>query len=82
MFARLLPVIVLTAAAMAYVVSVQGPNLLAAANTGPMLVVVVLAVVTLGRGRGRWGGAGWQWPLGTLGFAVPALGLSLYLHHA
>lgn len=82
MFARLLPIIVLTAAAMAYVVYVEGPDLLAALNTVPMLIVVALAAVTLGRGRGRWSGAGWKWPLGTLGFAIPALGLSLYLHHA
>lgn len=79
---RLLPVILLTAAAMAYVVYVQGPDMLAAANALPMLIVVVLAAVTLRRGRGRWSGAGWKWPLGTLGFAIPAIGLSLYLHHA
>ena len=82
MFARLLPVIILTAIAMAYVVYVEGPDLLAALNVVPMLIVIVLATVTLGRGRGKWSGAGWKWPLGTLGFAIPALGLSLYLHHA
>lgn len=82
MLARLLPVILLTAAAMAYVVSVEGPGPLAAANTVPMLLVIALAAVTLRRGRGTWNGGGWRWPLGTLGFAIPALGLSLYLHHA
>lgn len=82
MFARLLPVIILTAAAMACIVYVEGPDLLAALNTVPLLIVIVLATVTLGRGRGKWTGAGWKWPLGTLGFAIPALGLSLYLHYA
>jgi hypothetical protein len=47
-----------------------------------MLVVIVLAAVTLYRGGGRWTGAGWRWPLATLGFALPAIGLSLYLHYA
>lgn len=82
MFARLLPVIIVTAASAAYVVAVQGTDPLAAANVVPMLVVIVLAVLTLRRGRGRWSGAGWQWPLGTLGFAIPAVGLTLYVHHA
>jgi hypothetical protein len=47
-----------------------------------MSVVIVLAAVTLYRGGGRWTGAGWRWPLATLGFALPAIGLSLYLHYA
>lgn len=79
---RLLPVIVLTAAAMAYVVHVEGPGLWSAVNTLPMLVVIVLAAIALWRGRGRFSGDGWRWTLGTAGFAVPAVGLSLYLHYA
>lgn len=79
---RLFPVILLVAAAMIYVVHVEGTGLLSAVNTLPMLAVIVLAAITLVRGRGRWTGAGWRWPLGTLGFAVPAVGLSLYLHYA
>ena len=42
----------------------------------------ILALLTLYRGGGKWSGAGLRMPLGTLGFAVPALGLSLYLHFA
>ena len=38
--------------------------------------------MTLYRGGGTWTGAGWRMPLGTLGYAVPALGLSVYLHYA
>jgi hypothetical protein len=51
-------------------------------NLLPLLTLLSLAIVTLHRGGGTWTGAGWRMPLGTLGFAVPALGLSLYLHYA
>ena len=47
--ARLLPVILLTTAAMMYVFHVEGPGMLALANALPMLVVVLLA---LGAGVG------------------------------
>ena len=50
----------------------------------PFLVtapVVALALVTLHRGQGQWTGSGWSWLLGTIGFAIPAVGLSLYLHY-
>lgn len=79
---RMLPVLLLTAAAMAWVIYVEGAGAYAAANVLPMLIAAVLAWITLRRGRGRWQGAGWRWPLGTLGFALPAIGLSLYLHYA
>jgi len=48
----------------------------------PPALVVALSVLALARGGGRWLGAGWRWPLGVVGFAVPALGLSAYLHYA
>lgn len=51
-------------------------------NLLPLLLLLVLAGLTLYRGGGRWSGAGWRMPLGTLGFAIPALGLSAYLHYA
>jgi hypothetical protein len=38
--------------------------------------------VTVWRGDGNWTGKGWRWPLGLVGFAIPALGLSVYLHYA
>jgi hypothetical protein len=79
---RVLPFALLSAAAMAYVAFVEWPGPYVAFNVFPMLIAVVLALVCLYRGGGRWNGAGWQWPLGTLGFALPAIGLSLYLHHA
>ena len=79
---RLLPVLLIIAAAMAYVGDVQGPDAYVLRNTGPMIGLVVLSAIALYSGGGSWTGAGWRWPLGTLGFAIPALGLSLYLHHA
>ena len=78
---RLLPVLFLTAAAMAYVAHVEGADAYAIRNITPLLMVIALAALTLYKGNGRWSGAGWRWPLGTVGFAIPALGLSLYLHY-
>lgn len=78
---RLLPVILVTAAIIVYVVNVEGGDAYAVRNTLPMLVVILLAAMTLKSGGGRWTGSGWRWPLATLGFAIPALGLSLYLHY-
>lgn len=79
---RLLPVLFVTAAAIAYVAHVERDDDYVIRNSLPMLAVAALAAVTLWRGGGRWAGAGWRWPLATLGFAIPAMGLSLYLHHA
>ncbi len=78
---RLLPVLFIVAAAIAYVFYVEGRHPYAPRNTLPMLAVLVFGLITLIRGKGHWVGSGWRWPLGTLGFAVPALGLSLYLHY-
>ena len=79
---RLLPVLFVTGAAVAYIFDVQGSDAYVLRNTVPMIVLVGLSALSLYRGAGSWIGAGWRWPLGTLGFAIPALGLSLYLHHA
>ena len=79
---RLLPVLFITAAATAYIVRVEGPAAYAIRNTVPILILLILSALTLIRSSGNWAAAGWSWPLGTLGFAIPALGLSLYLHHA
>jgi hypothetical protein len=78
---RLLPVIFVAVASMVYVRYVEGPDAWVPRNILPMLVIVVLAMLTLYRGGGSWTGAGWRWPLGTIGFSIPALGLSLYLHY-
>lgn len=80
-FVRLLPVVFITAAAIAYVVYVEGTTAYALRNTVPMLLLLMLSALSLYKGSGRWAGSGWRWPLATLGFAIPALGLSLYLHY-
>jgi len=78
---RLLPLFFITVAAMIYVGYVEGADAYVIRNVSPMLMVIVLSTLTLYKGRGSWTGAGWRWPLGTIGFAIPALGLSLYLHY-
>lgn len=77
---RVMPVLMLVASAIAYVAYIEGRDSYVFRNVLPMLFVAILAAVTLILGDGRWTGAGWKWPLGTIGFAVPAMGLSLYLH--
>ncbi len=78
---RLLPVLLVTASAIAYISHIEGPDAYALRNAAPMIIVLILSAITLYRGGGSWSGAGWRLPLGTLGFAIPALGLSLYLHY-
>lgn len=79
---RLLPVLIVCAAAGAAFAAVQGSGPWVLRNLVPLGVLAGLAGLTLVRGGGTWTGAGWRLPLGTLGFAVPALGLSCYLHYA
>jgi len=78
---RLLPVALVVAAAALYVVSVEGPDAHALRNVLPMAVTLLLAAIALVRGHGHYTGSGLQWTLGAAGFAIPALGLSLYLHY-
>lgn len=79
---RMLPPLFFTSGAIAYVAYVEGPDAYAMRNTLPMLMVLMLSALTLYKGGGHWAGAGWSRPLGTLGFSIPAIGLSLYLHYA
>ena len=78
---RLSPVVFVAIAAVAYMADVQGESGYVLRNAIPVFFVLVLAAITLKQGDGTWTGSGWRWPLGTLGFAIPALGLSLYLHY-
>ena len=80
-FVRLMTVIFITVGAMIYVLKVESGVAYPFRNLVPMLVVILLTSVTLKKGGGHWTAAGWCWPLGTLGFAIPAIGLSLYLHY-
>ncbi|MGI9270953.1 MAG: hypothetical protein ACR2QT_04205 [Woeseiaceae bacterium] len=79
---RLLPVLLLVAAAAAWFNDVQGGGLYVGRNLLPLGIVVLLSFLTVWRGAGSWTGSGWRLPLGTLGFCIPALGLSAYLHYA
>lgn len=78
---RLLPVVLLATAGSVYVFYVEGEGAYAYRNIVPILIVVLLAMITLFRGSGHWAGGGWRWPLATFGFAIPAIGLSVYLHY-
>ena len=80
--ARLLPVLLVAVAAGLWFADVQNGGPWIGRNLAPLAVLVVLSYVTLRRGGGRWSGAGMRMPLGTLGFAIPALGLAAYLHYA
>ena len=66
---------------MIYVAWVEGNDTYVVRNLVPIALMVLLALTTLLKGGGSWTGTGWRWPLGTLGFAIPALGLTLYLHY-
>lgn len=79
---RLLPVLLVAAAAGVWFADVQDGGPWIMRNLLPLAVLVALSYVTLRRGSGRWSGAGMRMPLGTLGFAIPALGLAAYLHYA
>jgi hypothetical protein len=79
---RLLPVLLAAIAAAAWFNDVQegGPYVLR--NLVPLAILVLLAALVLYRGGGRWSGSGGRLPLGLVGYAIPALGLALYLHYA
>lgn len=78
---RILPVLLLTIAGILYVAYIEGPDAYAVRNALPMLLACALSAIAVIKGGGRWAGNGWRWPLGTIGFAIPAIGLSLYLHY-
>ena len=79
---RLLPVLLITVAAAFWFREVQQHDHYLLANLVPLLFLLILSWLTLYRGNGTWSGSGFCLPLATLGFAIPALGLSLYLHYA
>jgi len=79
---RLLPVVLLVSAAAFWFNDVQtgGPYVLR--NVVPLGLLLLLSSITLYLGGGRWSGSGKRLPLGLVGYSIPALGLSLYLHYA
>lgn len=79
---RIMPVLLLVIAAGIWFADVENRGPYVLRNLLPLLLLLLLALVTLYRGGGTWSGSGMRMPLGTLGFAIPALGLSAYLHFA
>ena len=79
---RLLPLALLFVATIAWINDVQEGGPYVFRNLIPPAVILLLAILTLVRGGGTWTGAGWRWPMGMLGYSIPALGLSIYLHYA
>lgn len=79
---RLFPVLLLAVAAAFWFADVQQGGPWVVRNLVPLLALVLLSWLALYRGNGRWSGAGMRMPLGTLGFAIPTLGLTAYLHYA
>lgn len=79
---RLLPVLMATLAAGFWFNEVQDGGQYVLRNLVPLAVLVLLAAYVLYRGDGRWAGSGKRLPLGVVGYAIPALGLALYLHYA
>lgn len=82
LFVRILPVVMVVTAAAFWFSDVQDDNQYLFSNLVPLAVLLLLSWLTLYRGDGTWSGSGFRMPLATLGFAIPALGLSLYLHYA
>ena len=79
---KLAPVILVLLAAAFWIADVENGGPYVLRNLLPLLVLMLLSFITVFRGDGTWSGGGMRMPLGTLGFAIPALGLSLYLHYA
>ena len=79
---RVLPVLLVLVAAAFWFSDVQESSQYLLRNILPLVAVLALSLLTVWRGQGSWTGSGWRLPLGTLGFAIPAVGLSLYLHYA
>lgn len=82
MLVRMLPVALVVAAAALWFGDVQQEVGYVWRNLVPLAVLLLLSWLTLRRGGGKWSGGGLRMPLATLGFAIPALGLSAYLHYA
>ncbi len=79
---RLLPVILLSAAAAFWFNDVQQSGEYVARNVIPLVLLILLSGFVLHRGSGHWFGSGKRLPLGIVGYAIPALGLAVYLHYA
>lgn len=76
----LLPPLFLLAAVAAVILEAEDYGPYAVFNLLPPALTLALLLYALSRAGWRWRDTGWRWLLAMLGFAIPALGLSLYLH--
>ncbi len=76
----LLPPVVVLAVAAVVILEAEDYGPYAMANLLPPALILVLLLHALAGADWRWRQADWRYLLGILGFAIPALGLSLYLH--
>jgi len=76
-FVRVLPVLLLLVAAGAWFSEVQETRQYLLRNYLPLGIVFILSTLAVWRGAGRWGGEGKRLAFGTLGFAIPAVGMAL-----
>lgn len=82
-FIRLLGVFLLVLSALLYIKQVEGSEGYLFRNSLPIFLVFVLTAIALLKPENRVRREkAWQWLLGTAGYTIPALGLSLYLHYA
>ena len=79
---KLLPLVAAVVLLVAWFIQVEDSRAWAARNAAPPALVVLLSAAVLIHGGGRFTGNGWREPLAVAGFAVPAIGLSAYLHYA
>lgn len=79
---RLAPIVFIALAAAVWFNDVQQSGPWVPRNCLPLGLLVALSWLSLHRGGGRWAGSDWRLPLGVLGFAIPALGLTAYMHYA
>ena len=79
---RLLPVALVVIVLGAWFADVQQNGPYVIRNLLPPAFVVVLCAAFLTKNGGRWRPRDWRLPLATVGYAIPALGLSAYLHYA
>ena len=80
--ARLLPVVLGVIVVGAWFADVQNSGPYVMRNLLPPAFIVVLCAAILRKNDGRWKFRDWRLPLATVGYAIPALGLSVYLHYA
>lgn len=77
---RLTPIIAIVVAAGVFIIRAEqgGPHVWR--NLGPAVLCLALFWVALLKNRGSWFAVDRRWTPAAIGFAIPTLGLSLYLH--